>query len=70
MAEGKPRIYLHPDGEWLSIGFADTNDALLRAQGGWRDRKQLAQWVDAIQALLNAEPVPPLPEQDKEGTGL
>jgi hypothetical protein len=55
MADHEPRIYLHEDGRYLSIGFTDTNDTLLKMpdQGeGWRDWERAAEWVAAVDKIL------------------
>lgn len=49
-----PRIYLHPDGQCISIGFTDTGDTLLFLKAGdnHRDAARMAEWVAAVQPLL------------------
>jgi hypothetical protein len=45
---GSYRAFVHPDGEYLSIGFEDTNDTLLKMPVGWRDRERVVAWVEAV----------------------
>lgn len=50
-----PRIALHPGGNYLSIGFGDTNDTLLRMPArpeGWRDWERAREWAEAVDAIL------------------
>lgn len=47
--------FMHPDGEWVSIGFVDTNDTLLRCPEGSRDRKRVREWCAAVCAVLGME---------------
>lgn len=61
----KPRLYLHPEGKIVSIGFEGTNDTLLSLEFGAavygdkdRDRGDmlvLREWVEAVSKLLNPE---------------
>ena len=58
MAEHKPRIYLHENGMYVSIGFTDTNDTLLMMPDqveGWRDWARAAEWIAAVEAILKGE---------------
>ncbi len=53
-----PRIYLHPDERYISIGFEDTPDTLLRlpdpeAHG---DHERAVEWARAITQLLDGPP--------------
>lgn len=57
-----PRLYLHPDGKVISIGFDGTQDTLLTLEIGAArytetdrvrgDMKMLADWVQAIQERI------------------
>lgn len=50
----RPRLYLHPDRRYLSVGFDDTSDTLLKLpEGGWGDADRVERWVQAIDALLS-----------------
>ena len=51
----KPRIYLHDDGRYVSIGFEDTQDTLLRITSDGddgRDMERLASWVSAVRRAI------------------
>lgn len=55
MTRRKPRIYPHPDGHTVSIGFSDTQDTLLSLNGGPEahgDAACLAEWVGAVAESL------------------
>lgn len=57
MIDRKPRIYMHPDGRYVSIGFEGTNDTLLKVtedvREGWRDVEVVREWVEAISRMLS-----------------
>ena len=58
MPEHKPRIYLHENGKYVSIGFTDTNDTLLEMPNqvdGWRDWERAAKWIAAVEVILKKE---------------
>jgi hypothetical protein len=49
----KPRIYLHPDQQYISIGFTDTEDTLLDMPTGFRDHARAVEWVEAVASALS-----------------
>lgn len=56
MSERKPRISLHPDQDYISIGFEGTNDTLLKMPSrpeGWGDHAVAVEWVAAINVALD-----------------
>ena len=49
----RPRIYLHDDQQFISIGFEGENDTLLKMPEGWRDRDRAVEWCIAISRMLS-----------------
>lgn len=57
----KPRVYMHPDGLYVSIGFEDTQDTILKVgghpgPGGYRDVAVTREWVAAVREALGLGP--------------
>lgn len=73
----RPRLALHDDGLTVSIGFADTNDTLVSLGEGYHpeidrnrgDMLRLREWVAAVCALIDAEPLTSTPEPSTTETG-
>jgi hypothetical protein len=56
MSDPGPRApYLHPDGKYVSIGFAAGPDTLLKVPDGELDRERAAMWVEQVRRLMGAE---------------
>lgn len=56
MSDRRPRISLHPDQDYISIGFEGTNDTLLKMPSrpeGWGDHAVAVEWVAAINVALD-----------------
>lgn len=57
MTGRKPRIYMHPDGRYVSIGFKETNDTLLKVtedvRESWRDVEVTREWVAIISSMID-----------------
>lgn len=52
-AQNPPRApYLHPDSQYVSIGFGLHNDSLLKVVGGEGDRERIEAWCNAIVQAL------------------
>lgn len=56
-AAGPRSPYLHPDGEYISIGFGNGPDTLLKIGGqngpaGDVDRERAAMWVEQVARLM------------------
>jgi hypothetical protein len=48
------------DGQYVSIGFTDTQDTILKVgghsgPGGWRDVETTREWVAAVSELLRSD---------------
>lgn len=60
MSEHRPRIHMPADGQYVSIGFTDTQDTILKVgghsgPGGWRDVETTREWVAAVSELLRSD---------------
>lgn len=57
----KPRLSMHSSGLYVSIGFDDTQDTILKVgghdgPGGYRDIATTREWVAAIREALGLGP--------------
>lgn len=44
--------YMHPDGEYVSVGFGTENDSLLKVTGGDGDRARIEEWCNAVSEMM------------------
>lgn len=52
-----PRLFLHEDRRYLSVGFDDSEDSLLclPETEAWRDIERIERWCAEVSAILERE---------------